>query len=222
MQPDPDLFNLSPSLNVNFIDAGGSLPVLQIDNVYERPEAVREMALGLNFSAPNNLYPGKVASPPVVKSLRTITEWALRMANDHYLSRIPPIAKDGQRITAFREVYTDFAVTDVHPSELSPNQRLPHVDPVPIFGLIYLNQEERGGTLFFDKVGQGSQAVPEGGYLTGSNAEYRLRGRIEAAFNRMAIYPGFVPHTGHIEGDWIEDERRFTSPRLTQRFVFFP
>jgi hypothetical protein len=130
------------------------------------------------------------------------------MANDNYLNRIPPIAKDGQRITAFREVYTDFAVTDIHPSELSPNQRLPHVDPVPIFGLIYLNQEERGGTLFFDKVGQGSQPLSERGYLTSSNDEYRLR--------------GFVPHTGHIEGDWIEDERRFTSPRLTQRFVFLP
>lgn len=222
MQSDSDLFDLSPNLRVKFTDAGNSLPVLLIDNVYERPEAIREMALGLNFSPPNNLYPGKVASPPVVKSLRTVTEWALRMANDNYLSRIPSIAKDGQRITAFREVYTDFAVTDVHPSELSPNQRLPHVDPVPIFGLIYLNQEERGGTLFFDKAGQGSEPLPESGYLTSSNAGYRLRGRIDAAFNRMAIYPGFVPHSGHIEGDWIKDERRFTSPRLTQRFVFFP
>lgn len=222
MQSDGDIFALSRNLRVNFTDAGDSLPVLLIDNVYERPEAIREMALGLSFNPPPNAYPGKVASPPVSESFRTLTEWALRMANDHYLSRIPPIAKDGQRITAFRQVYTDFAVTDVHPSHLSPNQRLPHIDPVPIFGLIYLNQEERGGTLFFDKVGQSSQPLPERGYFTTGNAEYRLRGRIEAAFNRMAIYPGFVPHSGHIEGDWIEDERRFTSPRLTQRFVFFP
>lgn len=222
MQSDSDIFNLSPSLSVNLTLAGDALPVLLIDNVYERPEAVREMALGLTFNPPPNLYPGKVASPPVSKSLRTVTEWALRMANDNYLNRIPPIAKDGQRITAFREVYTDFAVVDVHPSELSPTQRLPHVDPVPIFGLIYLNQEERGGTLFFDKIGQTSQQSSQSGYLTSSDAGYRFRGRIEAAFNRMVIYPGFVPHSGHIEGDWIEDERRFTSPRLTQRFVFFP
>ena len=222
MQSDPDIFNLSRSLSVNLIDAGNSLPVLLIENVYERPEAVREMALGLTFESPPNLYPGKVASPPVTKSLRTVTEWALRMANDNYLSRIPPIAKDGQRITAFKEVYTDFAVVDIHPSELSPTQRLPHIDPVPIFGLIYLNQEDRGGTLFFEKVGQGSQQLSERGYFTSSNADYRLRGRIDAAFNRMAIYPGFIPHSGHIEGDWIEDERRFTSPRLTQRFVFLP
>lgn len=222
MQSDSDIFNLSPSLSVNFIDAGNSLPVLLIDNVYERPEAVREMALGLTFTPPPNLYPGKVASPPLLKSLRTVTEWALQVANDNYLSRIPPIARDGQRITAFREVYTDFAVVDVHPSELAPTQRLPHVDPVPIFGLIYLNQEERGGTLFFDRVEQGSQPSSQRGYFTGNEAGYRLRGRIDAAFNRMAIYPGFVPHTGHIEGDWIEDERRFTSPRLTQRFIFMP
>ena len=102
---------------------------------------------------------------------RRVTEWALRIANESYLPRIPPIAKDGQQITAFREIYTDFAVIDVHPSELSQTQQLPHVDPVPVFGLIYLNREERGGTLFFEKVGTLADASSESGYLTTSNSE---------------------------------------------------
>jgi hypothetical protein len=47
-------------------------------------------------------------------------------------------------------------------------------------------------------------------------------GRIEAAFNRLAIYPGFVPHSGEIVGEWIKTDERFTNPRLTQRLVFMP
>jgi hypothetical protein len=38
----------------------------------------------------------------------------------------------------------------------------------------------------------------------------------------MAIYPGFIPQTGEIAGDWIEGEERFRNPRHTQRFDFFP
>jgi len=218
----PDLFALSTKISASFITAGSSIPVLQIDDVYEHPDAVREMALGLSFSAPSYPYPGKIAVPPPSDSLDAIGQWALRVANEGYLRRVPPIAKDGQPISAFRQVITDFAIIDVHPDELSPVQRRPHVDPVPVFGLLYLNREERGGTLFFEQVAYAGGDTSEAGYLTSSNDEFELRGQIDAAFNRMVIYPGFIPHSGQIAGDWIEDERRFTSPRLTQRFVFHP
>jgi hypothetical protein len=222
MLSDSDLFNLSPNVTAQFTMAGPSIPVLQVDDVYASPDAVREKALALPFSRPAYPYPGKIAAPPATKSLLALSEWVLRVANEHYLRHIPPVARDGQRITAFRQVFTDFAIVDVHPDELSPTQRLPHVDPVPVFGLIYLNREERGGTLFFEKVTDAAANSSGGGYVTGSNGEFHLRGRIEAAFNRLVIYPGFVPHSAQIAGDWIEGEERFTSPRLTQRFVFFP
>ena len=220
MSSDDDLFRLSPSAELRLTTAG-SLPVLLVDNVYERPDEIREMALGLSFDAPDYPYPGRIAVPPPSASLRAVTQWALQTANARYLPNIPPIAGQGQPITAFREVHTDFAIIDVHPDELTQTQRLPHVDPVPVFGLIYLNREERGGTLFFQPT-----TVPEdgaqGGYITNSNRAFKLLGRIEAAFNRMAIYPGFIPHTGEIAGGWIEGEDRFRNPRLTQRFVFLP
>ena len=222
MRSPSDIFRLSPDVSANFTTAGSSIPVLLMDNVYEQPDDVRTLALSLPFSAPSYPYPGKLAVPIESEPVRAITDWALRVVNEQYLPRIPPIARDGQRITAFRQVHTDFAIIDIHPDELSSTQRLPHVDPVPVFGLIYLNREERGGTLFFEKCGSGEGVASEGGYLTESNDDFVLRGRIEGAFNRMAIYPGFIPHSGQISGDWIEDERRFTSPRLTQRFVFLP
>lgn len=51
---------------------------------------------------------------------------------------------------------------------------------------------------------------------------FALIGGIEGRFNRLAVYPGFVPYTGQIEGEWIKGDARFREPRLTQRFVFFP
>jgi hypothetical protein len=220
MQIDEDLFRLSPALDMRMTTAGGVIPIILVDNVYERPDEIREMALALPFAAPGYPYPGKIAVPPPSASLQAVTQWALQTANSHYLPNVPPIAGGGQPITAFRQVQTDFAIIDVHPDELTPTQRLPHVDPVPIFGLIYLNREERGGTLFFQPTTEPEES--QAGYITDSNRAFKLLGRIEAAFNRMAIYPGFIPHTGQIAGEWIESEERFHNPRLTQRFVFFP
>jgi len=186
MQADDDLFRLSSSMEMKLTTAGGMIPILLIDNVYERPDDVRSMALGLSFSSPPNLYPGKIAEPPPSGSLAAVTRWALETTNAHYLPNVPPIQGGGQPIMQFERIHTDFAIVDVHPEELSPAQRLPHVDPVPVFALIYLNREERGGTLFFE---QTSAPAQEGGYITKSNDAFRLLGRIEAAFNRMAIWP---------------------------------
>jgi hypothetical protein len=148
-----------------------------------------------------------------------VIRWALETTNTRYLPNVPPIQGGGQPITQFGRIQTDFAIVDLHPKELSSAQGLPHVDPVPVFGLVYLNREVRGGTLFFKQI---SEPAGDGSYLTESNDAFRLLGRIEAAFNRMAIYPGFIPHTGDISGRWIEGEERFNNPRLTQRFVFLP
>jgi len=219
MQADDDLFKLSSSMEMKLTKVGGIIPVLLVDNVYERPDDIRSMALALSYGPPDNSYPGKIAAPPPSASLAAVTRWALEAANARYLPNVPPIQGGGQPITQFGRIQTDFAIVDVHPEELSSAQGLPHVDPVPVFALVYLNREERGGTLFFE---QTSAPADDGGYLTKSNDAFRLLGRIEAAFNRMAIYPGFIPHTGDISGRWIEGEERFNNPRLTQRFVFLP
>ncbi len=128
MDSTVDVFGLSSGATVSFTTAGSSIPVLQVDNVYANPDGVRDMGLALAFSPPPYPYPGKIAVPPVTDSIRAISLWVLRMANYHYLRHIPPIAERGQRITAFRQVFTDFAIVDVHPDALSPTQRRPHVD----------------------------------------------------------------------------------------------
>jgi hypothetical protein len=218
-----DLFSISPSLKPRMEKVGGIIPVIVIDDFYQRPDEIRSAALSLSYNAPEYPYPGKLAQLPAGNaSVASLLHWALTTVNDVYLPNIPPIATGGKPIQAFSKVYSDFAVVDLHPDELSPIQRIPHIDPVPVFGLIYLNREERGGTMFFDQIAEVDVERVGGGYLTDSSREYRVLGRIEAAFNRLAIYPGFVPHSGEIVGEWIRTDERFTNPRLTQRLVFMP
>jgi hypothetical protein len=223
MAVDADLFALSPNLQPRMELLGGRLPVLIVDNLYARPDDVRAYALEQPFAPPPYPYPGRLAAAPEDNaSLRSARRWVLELANRAYLARVPAIAHAGRRLMAFSQLQTDFAVVDVHPDDLSHEQRMPHVDPVPVFGLVYLNREERGGTLFFEQKAQAPAPDQLNGYMTESTATFELCGRIEPAFNRLAIYPGFVPHSGEISGEWIKGEERYSNPRLTQRFVFLP
>ena len=217
------LFALNPEARPTLTLVGGRLPVLVVDGVFKDPQAIRATALALPYEPPPYPYPGKVATPPAEDgSLEAFLRTVLALVNDEYLPRIPPINAKGRRITRFGRVQADFAITDVHPDELAETQRKPHTDPVPIFGLVYLNPEERGGTLFFDPPAASPDAQERRDYTSSADAAYPFVGKIEGAFNRLAIYPGFILHTAEIAGDWIRSDERRRSPRLTQRLVFFP
>lgn len=213
-----DLFRLSPQRRLSVEMIGGKFPVVLVDGFYERPDEIRSAALSLQFQKPTGGgYPGKLARIPSDPSLRDAVETVARFANAEFLMRAP-IRQRGELITSLRVSDTDFAIVDMHPDELEPMQRKPHLDPVPVFGLVYLNHEDRGGTLFFRQLAETTgQSAP--GYPSCSNQPFELLGKIKAKFNRLAIYPGFVPHSGEIIGDWIRGEERFTNPRLTQRFL---
>lgn len=216
------LFELNPDARAGMRLIGGQIPVVLIDDVFANPAAIREHALRLQFHKPPYPYPGKIAEPDNGDpSLKLFLARVLDLVNGEYLPRVPPIGEAGRTISAFARVDADFAITDIHPDELEPVQRAPHVDPVPIFGLVYLNPVERGGTMFFNRSG-GESRQDRHGYFVEGDAEYAYVGKIEERFNRLAVYPGFVPHTGEIVGDWIRTDERFSSPRLTQRLVFFP
>jgi hypothetical protein len=216
-----DLFRLSPERKLTIELIGGKVPVVIVDGLYKSPDELRAAALTLRFQKPAaGGYPGRLAGIPPNPSLREAVDCVEQFANSEFLPRAP-IRQRGQLIASLRVVDTDFAIIDMHPDELEPTQRKPHIDPVPVFGLVYLNHEERGGTLFFQQVAEAPEDVGPG-YPTHSKEPFRLLGKIEAKFNRLAIYPGFVPHSGEVVGDWIMGEERFTNPRLTQRFIFRP
>jgi len=218
-----NLFGLNPDARPTLELVGGRLPVLIVDQLFSDPEALRSNALTLSYQSPDYPYPGRIAEPALDDpSFQSFLRTVLSLVNEQYLPKIPPIAANNRRIDAFARALTDFAITDVHPEELTETQRRPHTDPVPIFGLVYLNPDERGGTLFFDPPASIPDDPDRRGYCSTDDAHYRFIGKIEGIFNRLAIYPGFVLHTGEISGNWITSDERFKTPRLTQRLVFFP
>ena len=218
MNQDP--FATSPKAQLSTGQIDGRVPYLMIDGILADPSALRAAALALPFSAGTAHYPGRVARfPPGDASLTDFLRKLVDLVTREYLPRLPPLP-GGQRLARVRGVDTDFAITDTHPSELSASQREPHVDAVPVFGLLYLNERPRGGTLFFKPRGQAPGASGRSGYPR-SDQQLEVCGHIEGRFNRLAIYPGFILHSGEIGGDWIEGDDRFTSPRLTQRIMFF-
>lgn len=213
---DPDLFDLSSDPRARMEPLADGLPVLLIDDLFRDPVRVRDQALELAFEPPADPYPGRIAAlDPANPSLAAFLAHALGLVNRDYLPALP---RD-RGLAPLTRVHSDFAIVDRHPDELAGLQRVPHVDPVPIFGLVYLNRDDRGGTLFFRRTAEPA-ASPAAGYVTASRDGFELSGRIEPAFNRLAIYPGFVPHSGDISGDWIRSDERHRSPRLTQRLLF--
>lgn len=198
----------------------GRIPYLTIDGIFADPSAVRAAALTLPYSSGTAHYPGRVARFPAGdSSLTRFLRQIIGIVTSEYLPHLPP-ARNGKSLSRVRGVDTDFAVTDKHPAELSANQRAPHIDAVPVFGLVYLNDPPRGGTLFFRPRGHAAGPDFRPGYPR-SDELLEVCGHIEGRFNRLAVYPGFVLHSGEIAGEWIENDDRFTYPRLTQRIMFF-
>lgn len=215
-----DLFatGQAPRLSSGLID--GQVPFLTIDGVFADPARVREAGLALDFQPGTAHYPGRVARYPATDpSLGNFLRKTIALVEREYLPKLPPLP-GGVRPARVRGVDTDFAVTDLHPDELTGRQRMPHTDAVPLFGLIYLNEEERGGTYFFKPRNRAVEPKPADGYPA-PGGELIACGHIEGRFNRLAIYPGFIPHSGEIAGDWIGSDERHRSPRLTQRIMFF-
>jgi hypothetical protein len=215
-----DLFETGAAaqLSGGYID--DRIPYFVIDGIFADPSALRMAALALPYSPGTAHYPGRVArfpagDPSLTEFLRKLVDLVAR----EYLPRLPSLPQGG-RLTRVRGVDTDFAIIDAHPSELSALQRAPHTDAVPVFGLVYLNEEPRGGTLFFKPRGQAAGAAERSGYPR-PDEQLEVCGHIEGRFNRLAIYPGFILHSGEIQGEWIESDDRFISPRLTQRIAFF-
>jgi hypothetical protein len=219
--PDAGLFESGPSPAVGLDMIDGQVPYLTVDGILADPLRVRETALALDYSPGPANYPGRVARFPAADaSLSQLLSKIIVLVESQYLPRLPELP-NGARPSRVRGADTDFAITEVRPDDLSPAQRMPHTDAVPIFGLIYLNEEERGGTLFFKPKDRNARIEPADGYPASDDPNLTICGRIEGRFNRLAIYPGFIAHSGEIAGDWITGDERLRSPRLTQRIMFF-
>ncbi len=119
--------------------------ILVVDEFLAEPEAVRKQALGLSYERPAYPYPGVVAHPAGVEP--------------EFVSALGTLL--GRTLLPER-VRFRFSVVMVGPDELLPCQRVPHVDPVLVAGLVYLSRvgAAGGGTSFYRHRLTGVESLP--------------------------------------------------------------
>ena len=122
-------------------------PVVVIDNLYRKPELVRQFALSLDFHHKAGYYPGGYAFISYQsRKLLGLCNYALRDKLDRRL-----IFNPGYKDTAFGQIWTPA-------EELIPVQKQPHYDYFSDYGgVVYLNPNDDGssGTSFWRHVKTG-------------------------------------------------------------------
>ncbi len=189
-----------------------------IDDFALQPDKLRTIAVGSCFEVARNHYPGLRA--PLPKSY-----WNVCMpAISNSVERMFGPAKDIQTIDASYSLVTNLR------SELSIQQRLPHVDetnPQRLALVHYLfldNGKEKDGTAFyrhrstgFETITQARKTIyqdqvaaelriggpPQSDYIHGDTALYEQIFHVPARYNRAVLYRSNQLHSGSIATDTI-------------------
>jgi hypothetical protein len=117
-----------------------------------------------------------------------------------------------------------FSLVTTPPDELSPLQCLPHIDCPEFnsFAIIhYLSHHQNSGTAFYRHVSTGFETITYDrlgpftfareqeenamgrahGYMGGSSHGFEEIARVESRFNRLAVYPSALFHSGIVPRD---------------------
>lgn len=194
----------------------GDHRVVVIDDFLEDPQAMVECAAQGSFEpcpgmADHKGYPGVRSRAPIDYS-HNITELLDPLIKVNFGV---PEALDAKKSVCW------FSLTTVPPQALGPLQRTPHFDastPHHMAALLYLCNDEHGGTAFYRHNATGLQRItadnreryldtyydeinarrPAQRYFDRSDDRFTLLGAIPARFNRMVVYPGSLLHSACI------------------------
>ena len=181
-------------------------PVVVLDDFHPHPDYLRAMAARSRFSVQSPHYPGVQAR-----------------ADPRHLAPVDALLKRvlGEVFGIKRGVdvvQCSFSLVTTPDAELSPIQRLPHVDttdPGRIALLHYLGDDSHGGTAFYRHRATGldtldargfkrfeaalnREGLPKAGYMRGSDDRFEMIHHVPARPNRAVIYRSRLLHSGMI------------------------
>ncbi len=191
----------------------GDHQVLLIDDFLQEPDALVDFAVRSSFSrypgyAERKGYPGIRAVAPDDYSYN-ITMFLEPVIKQYFGA---PVELD------IRKSVCAISLTTMQPDELGPLQRTPHFDastPHHMAALLYLCNEEHGGTAFYRHNSTGLQQItadtrehyldvyyeeinarrPQRRYYDESDEQFTRLGMIPAKYNRLVLYRGSLLHT---------------------------
>jgi hypothetical protein len=207
---------------VSAIQVGDSgFPLLCIDDFFPDPDSLVAGAERADFIEVGSRYPGVRASAP--------PEYV-----EHLLESLSPLVEAHFGAPPQEDLeLCAYSMVTLAPGELRAIQRIPHFDgpePRRIAFLHYLCNAEQGGTSFYrhrvtgleritpDRTDEYTRRVvaeikakqPAHGYVDGDTPYFEKLHGVDAAFNRLIVYPGNALHSGDIAAHGVrsEDPRR--------------
>jgi Family of unknown function (DUF6445) len=187
-------------------------PVVVIDEFAADPQSLIDDAGFLGFAERGIHYPG----------IRAEVHAALVRRLIFGLETIISEVFSNERFEVLEAWYS---LVTKGPDALTPIQRLPHfdgVEPDRLALLLYLGQEEKGGTAFYRHRSTGFESIdtprfepfkmaleadiarhgaPGPGYIAGDTALYERIAFHQAKFNRAILYRGNTLHCADIPAD---------------------
>lgn len=222
--PPASAFGLNPGAQVHIETLSSGCPVMVIDDFYANPHAVRTLALGGAYNSSLAYYPG----------LHSTIDPALKAPLHEALVRL--LAALGSLHCQATDISSDFSIVTTPAREMLAAQKHPHVDGVPLAGVLYLNPDFEVGTSFFkhrptglafvrnpDEAqaladwmrAHGDTAQPDT-YAVGDDAVWQHLHSVAGRFNRLVMYPGTAFHSIAMRD--VAENYSLDSARLTQRF----
>lgn len=202
-------------------------PVVIIDNFYPNFDDLKKAAVKCDFAKHAEFYPGVQAG-----------------ANPSHLQPVAPlltqIFKDAfgiqQGVSLVQCAYSIVTTAD---ADLSPIQRLPHVDTTDVGRIAllhYLSGAEQGGTAFYRHRKTGlevlspdtyetyrtaleAEGLPKAGYMRGSDERFKMIEDVAAKPNRAILYRSAFLHSGYIP-EYIDLSSDPAKGRLTLNSFF--
>lgn len=186
-----------------------NLPLLVIDNLVADPDELVQDAISKHYAPPHSFYPGVRAKAPL--SYQRFVVGELRSVINEFFELENPSLQFNM---------CHYSVVTTPPTQLTPIQRIPHVDANDRRGLAsihYLFKADLGGTAFYRHRATGFEYVDEARRNTyyplleqelagplAPGAEYidadtKLFERIDiqaGVFNRMLVYRRNCLHSG--------------------------
>lgn len=203
------------------------IPLFCVDDIFVDPDGVRKFAFQNEFPTSQAYYPGR--HQPLTPAVPGVTDFCNFIAD--MLSRAT-----GKRI-ASTSIISDFSIITTPEERLLGLQGQPHIDGTPMLGVIYLNDGDYGGTVFFRNRTTGSmrvltpaekkhyaeitqehhQAERKTKYIVDSDGDWEKIDVVDGIKNRMVIWPGNVFHS--VEVKVPPEKGALAEKRLTQRVI---
>jgi hypothetical protein len=227
------ILDLHPDIHIEKLTIGREgAPLLVIDKFVADPDRLVKKAAMAQFAPGGRFYPGiRAKAPP---------------SYEYFLAtRLQPLLCEhfGLKSQSLRLPMCHYSLITTPPTQLTPLQRVPHVDSLAPEGLAsihYLFKENLGGTAFYRHRATGYEYVDQSRgptyyraleaesagpdqstaeYINGDTALFEQIARAEGVFNRMLVYRRNSLHSGALDRTFAPDPNPRTGRLSINSFI---